>query len=241
MSVQYRSHLKEGESEAKRAALLPGLRAASYSVTRVTDLVAPLRQHKDAERRKAMKAIAVAALTLAMSAFAAGGFVQRPTQDQTSQPPLQQPAPRVMPGMGAGPMGGGPMGNMMGGGGAGQMGEMMARHQQMMSNMNKLMQSMAAIEAEKDPAALKAKLAEHRAVLEQMRSQMMHQGKMMQLMLGGLPLTASKKKNGTPRDVNIPRMIADSARDSSGESKTMNVTRASESLNRSPQFQFLIW
>jgi len=131
-----------------------------------------------------MKAIAVAALTLAMSAFAAGGFVQRPTQDQTSQPPLQQPAPRVMPGMGAGPMGGGPMGNMMGGGGAGQMGEMMTRHQQMMSNMNKLMQSMAAIEAEKDPAALKAKLAEHRAVLEQMRSQMMHQGEMMQQMMG---------------------------------------------------------
>jgi len=130
-----------------------------------------------------MKAIAVAALTLAMSAFAAGGFVQRPTQDQTSQPPLQQPAPRVMLGMGAGPMGGGPMGNMMGGG-AGQMGEMMARHQQMMSNMNKLMQSMAAIEAEKDPAALKAKLAEHRAVLEQMRSQMTHQSEMMQQMMG---------------------------------------------------------
>jgi hypothetical protein len=126
-----------------------------------------------------MKAIAVAALTLAMSAFAAGGFVTRPTQDQTSQPPIQQPVPRMMQGMGAGPMG-----NMMGGGGAGQMGEMMNRHQQMMSNMNKLMQSMAAIEAEKDPAALKAKLAEHRAVLEQMHSQMMHQSQVMQQMMG---------------------------------------------------------
>jgi hypothetical protein len=80
-------------------------------------------------------------------------------------------------------MGAGPMGNMMSGGGTGQMGEMMSRHQQMMSNMSKLMQSMAAIEAEKDPAALKAKLAD-RAVLEQMRSQMTHQSEVMQQMMG---------------------------------------------------------
>jgi ABC-type Fe3+-citrate transport system substrate-binding protein len=120
-----------------------------------------------------MKAIAVAALTLAMSAFAIGGLVQRPTQDQTSQPQLQQPAPGMMQGMG-----GGMMGTM------GQVGQMMNRHQQMMENMSKLMQSMAAIEAEKDPAALKAKLAEHRALLEQMHSQMMFQGQMMQQMMG---------------------------------------------------------
>jgi uncharacterized coiled-coil protein SlyX len=50
--------------------------------------------------------------------------------------------------------------------------------------MSKLMQSMAAIEAEKDPAALKAKLAEHRALLEQMRSHMTNQGEMMQQMMG---------------------------------------------------------
>jgi len=57
-------------------------------------------------------------------------------------------------------------------------------HQQMMDNMNKLMQSMSVIEAEKDPAALKAKLAAHRALLEHMRSQMMQQGSVMQHMMG---------------------------------------------------------
>ena len=36
-----------------------------------------------------MKAIAVAALTLAMSAFAVGGLAHRATQDQSEQP--QQP------------------------------------------------------------------------------------------------------------------------------------------------------
>ena len=45
--------------------------------------------------------------------------------------------------------------------------------------MTKLMDSMKAVESEKDPAALKQKLAEHRALLEQMRTQMMQQGGMM--------------------------------------------------------------
>jgi uncharacterized coiled-coil protein SlyX len=121
-----------------------------------------------------MKAIAIAALMLAMSAFAVGGLAQRATQDQPSQPQIQQPAPRMMQGMGT-------TGQV---GIAGPMGQMMNRHQQMMDNMSKLMQSMAAIEAEKDPAALKAKLAEHRALLEQMRSHMTNQGEMMQQMMG---------------------------------------------------------
>jgi uncharacterized coiled-coil protein SlyX len=50
--------------------------------------------------------------------------------------------------------------------------------------MNKMMESMAAIQNEKDPEALKSKLAEHQALLNQMRSQMMQQGKMMQMMNG---------------------------------------------------------
>jgi hypothetical protein len=120
-----------------------------------------------------MKAIAVAALMFAMSAFAVGGLAQRATQDQTAQP---QAAPRMMQGTGPG---------MMGGGGTmGQMGQMMNRHQQMMDYMNELMQSMSAIEAEKDPAALRAKLEEHRALLEKMRSQMTNQGQMMQQFMG---------------------------------------------------------
>lgn len=71
---------------------------------------------------------------------------------------------------------------VMGGGMMGSTGQMENHHQQMMDNMNKLMQSMSAMEAEKDPAALKQKLAAHRALLEQMRSEIMQQGEMMQQM-----------------------------------------------------------
>ena len=74
----------------------------------------------------------------------------------------------------------------------GQMGQMMNRHQQMLENMSKLMQSMAALEAEKDPVALKAKLAEHRTLLEQTHSQMMHQGEMMQQIIGCTQAPATK-------------------------------------------------
>ena len=48
-----------------------------------------------------------------------------------------------------------------------------------------------AIENEKDPAALKAKIAEHRALMEQMRGQMMQQGGMMQMMMGGMGGTSN--------------------------------------------------
>jgi hypothetical protein len=123
-------------------------------------------------KEEAMKAIGAAALTLAISAFAAGGLVPRLSQDHASPPAVQQPTLGMMQRMGSG------MGSM------GQMQQMTNRHQQMTERMNKLMQSMAAIEAEKDPAALKAKLAEHRALLEQMRSHMMQQDEMMQQMMG---------------------------------------------------------
>ena len=73
---------------------------------------------------------------------------------------------------------------MMDGGMMGMMGQMTTHHQQMSTLMNKLMQSMAAIQSEKDPAALKSKLAEHQALLSQLRSQMMQQGNMMQMMSG---------------------------------------------------------
>lgn len=81
--------------------------------------------------------------------------------------------------MGAGMM------NMMGMNQANQtMGQMMTRHQQMSDLMTKLMDSMQAIESEKDPAALKQKLAAHRALLDQMHAQMMQEGGMMQQMMG---------------------------------------------------------
>jgi hemerythrin-like domain-containing protein len=66
--------------------------------------------------------------------------------------------------------------------GGATMNQMATRHQQMTELMNKLTQSMAALESEKDPAALQSKLAEHRALLEQMRTHMTQQGGMMQRM-----------------------------------------------------------
>jgi hypothetical protein len=62
------------------------------------------------------------------------------------------------------------------------MGQMMIQHQEMSQLMNKMKESMAAINNEKDPAKLKALLAEHGALMEQMRGKMMGQGQMMQNM-----------------------------------------------------------
>jgi len=66
----------------------------------------------------------------------------------------------------------------------GMMGQMSTHHKQMTTLMNKLIASMTAIQNEKDPAAPKTKLAEHKALLEKMRGNMMSQGKMMQKMSG---------------------------------------------------------
>jgi hypothetical protein len=83
------------------------------------------------------------------------------------------------------PAGPGMMGQQQGMMGGGMMiGRMMAHHQQMTELMNKLMQSMTAIQNEKNPEALKAKIAEHQALLSQMRDQMAQQGSMMQNMFG---------------------------------------------------------
>jgi len=66
---------------------------------------------------------------------------------------------------------------------------MMTRHEETREVMNMLMDSMTAIENETDPAALKSKLAEHRALLEQMRKQMTQQS-MMQSMIREMGGTA---------------------------------------------------
>jgi hypothetical protein len=60
------------------------------------------------------------------------------------------------------------------------MNQMMAQHQDMSQLMSKMMQSMTAINNEKDPGKLKALLAEHAALMDQMRSKMTGQGNMMQ-------------------------------------------------------------
>lgn len=111
------------------------------------------------------KMITASILASALSIFAVGGAVaqheEHHPQNQTAQDQSK-----------------------LGTTGGGMMGQMMSHHQQMTGLMNKLMESMKAIEAEKDPAALKQKLAEHRALLEQMHSQMMQQGGMMQSLSG---------------------------------------------------------
>jgi hypothetical protein len=117
---------------------------------------------------------AVLAATLLI--FGIGAAAQRSSQDQTQQDQTTQGQSK--PGM----MGGGMMGQ--GQGMMGMMDQMTTHHQQMSTLMNKLMESMAAIQNEKDPAALKSKLAEHQTLLNQMRSQMMGQRKRMQMMSG---------------------------------------------------------
>src|SRR5579871_3052797 len=102
-----------------------------------------------------MKKIGVLVLMVLLSAFVVAVAQQPPAPSQPS-PPGQTAGTMgcgMMGSMNSGPMGGGPMG----------MPAMAARHQQMVDLMDKLMQSMSAIEAEKDPAALKSKLAAHRA------------------------------------------------------------------------------
>jgi len=95
---------------------------------------------------------------------------------------------------GAGPMGRGVM-----------MGHMMIQHQEMSQLMNKMMQNMTAINNEKDPAKLEALLAEHAALLHQMRTKMMGQGKkmmgqgkMMQNMAGEIRNCPEMSDSGKP-------------------------------------------
>ena len=111
-------------------------------------------------------------LALAMT-FAGAGVAQQ----NESRPQSQGPATpsQTMPGM---PGGSGMM--MMGM----MMGQMTGQNQQMSDNMNKMMQNMTAIQNEKDPAKIKALVAQQQAMMEQMRAQMMQQGGMMQKMSG---------------------------------------------------------
>jgi len=111
-------------------------------------------------------------------AFGIGGAVQHLSANQAPKGDSAQGQSN------AGMMGGGMMGQGQGMMGGGMMGQMNTHHQQMTGLMNKLMESMAAIQSEKDPEALKLKLAEHQKLLGQMRGQMMQQGKRMQMMSG---------------------------------------------------------
>jgi hypothetical protein len=115
-------------------------------------------------------------LGVTLFAFGSGFAARRSAANQTQQDQTTQGQAN------SGMMGGGMMGG--GQGMMGMMGQMTTHHQTMSTLMNKLMESMAAIQNEKDPDALKSKLAEHQALLKQMHGQMMQQGNMMQMMSG---------------------------------------------------------
>lgn len=129
-------------------------------------------------------------LLVSLSAFALGGAAQKSPQDSQDQTTQGQSPP--------GMMGGGKMGRghgTMGGGVMGTMGQMTTHHQQMSALMSKLMDSMAAIQNEKDPSALQSKLKEHQALLDQMRGHMMQQGKMMEMMSGQVNADCATRGN----------------------------------------------
>ena len=62
---------------------------------------------------------------------------------------------------------------------AGMMGEMMAHHSEITQLVDKLAQSFAAVQAEKDPTALAKKIAEHGALLKELQAKMAEHEKMM--------------------------------------------------------------
>jgi hypothetical protein len=130
----------------------------------------------------------VAVLILApLAAFALANAARHPahaSQNQNTQyqSTLGMPSGGIM---GPGIMGSGR--DMMGT--DAMMSRMTAHQEAVCKTMDKLMESMTAIENEKDPAALKSKLAEHRALLEQMRDQVLQQNMMQSMIqeMGGKP------------------------------------------------------
>jgi len=114
------------------------------------------------------------ALIGALSLFSVGAAAQHEEHHPDSQPTQPQAQTPTQPGT-AEP-------GMMGGGMMGMMKMMQGQHQHMSDNMSKMMENMAGIQNEKDPAKMKSMMAQQSAMLEQMHSQMMKQGGMMQNM-----------------------------------------------------------
>lgn len=116
-------------------------------------------------------------VALMLAAFTGGAVAQHEEhhpEGQATQPQATQPKTEnsMQPGT-AGP-------GMMGG----MMAMMMGQNQQMGDMSNKLMQNMAAMQNEKDPAKMRSMMAEQSAMMQQMRDQMMQQRGMMQNMSG---------------------------------------------------------
>jgi hypothetical protein len=110
-----------------------------------------------------------------LTAFAAGAFAQHEEHHPQYQPTQEyKTQAQVQPGQ-ATPSS--PSGMMRGG-------MMMGQNQQMSDSINKMIENMAAIQNEKDPAKMKAMMAQQNTMLEHMRNQMMQQDSAMQNMSG---------------------------------------------------------
>jgi hypothetical protein len=129
-------------------------------------------------------------LAVALTIFASGAVAQHEehhpegqgTESQTTQPKAQNP---TQPGM----MGGGMMMMMMG------------QNRQMSDNISKIMQNMAAMQNEKDPAKMRSMVAAQSTMMQQMRDQMMQQSGMMQgmsAMMQGCPMMGGSGQPPAP-------------------------------------------
>jgi hypothetical protein len=116
----------------------------------------------------------MAVLVAALTAVALLTPQRAVPQQQAQPPPAQQGATPPGPGW---IMGGWNRGAMMNG--------MIAQNQQMSDTMKKMMQNMAAMQKESDPANLKKLITDQRAMMEQMRVQMATQRGLTQNMMQG--------------------------------------------------------
>jgi len=117
--------------------------------------------------------IALLIVAAPLAAFAISSSARHPTQESRDQTIQDQSKPGV------------PGGTIMGPGMNGTPSRMMTRHEEICETVDKVMESMTAIENEKDPAALKSRLAEHRVLLEHMRDQVIQQSMVYEI--GGAP------------------------------------------------------
>jgi hypothetical protein len=118
----------------------------------------------------------VVAAAVATGLFVTGAVAQHEEHHDQAAPPADKAD--------TGKMGGMMSGNMMT-----QMPKMMMGQTETGKLVDQLVQSFTAIEAEKDPAALKAKFAEHDALLKELQTKVQaqsHMMDMMQHMMGGV-------------------------------------------------------
>jgi hypothetical protein len=111
----------------------------------------------------------VVAAAVATGLFVTGAVAQHEEHHDQAAPP-------------AGKADTGKMGGMMSGNMMTQMPKMMMGQTETGKLVDQLAQSFIAIEAEKDPAALKAKFAEHDALLKELQTKVQAQSHMMDMM-----------------------------------------------------------